>query len=87
MSSTTTKADVALSIAELLKTIRSAEVMLHVRKFSSRACCKYCKCFLSLNREEPTGFHQKFSDGRIEFVIVYYGKTYCMACHRFQVES
>ena len=86
MSTPDVKSDAALSILELLKTIRSAEVMLHVRKFSSRACCKFCKCFLSLNREQPTGFHRRQSNGRIEFVIVYYGKTYCMACHRFQVE-
>lgn len=80
-----TATEASLSINELLKTVRKFEVVLHVRKFSSRAACKFCNCFLSLHREEPTGFHLKKADGSVEFKIVYYGKTYCRACHKFQV--
>lgn len=75
-----------LSISELITHIRRdigiAESKTHGTHTPTG--CKHCGCFLSLKREDPTGYHIKRSNGTIDYVIVYHGKIYCQACHKFQ---
>lgn len=84
MTKTDTATETKLSVADLLKVIAD-DPLLNVRRSAARCACKFCGCFLALNREEPTGFHTKLPNGTIQFVIVYYGKSYCRYCHKFQV--
>lgn len=54
---------------------------------SRKGACKWCGCFLSVHREDPTAFHIRTSSGRVEYVILYHGVFVCRACHRFQNEA
>ncbi len=76
--------DTTLSIQALLETIKTENALVYAKP-THRGACKHCGCFLSLNREQPTAFHRKNSKGLIEFVVIYHGKSYCRACHKFQV--
>ncbi len=78
-----------LSLHELLGAVANESALMSIKKAPAnvaRGGCKHCGCFLSIHREHPTCFHTKNSRGLIEFVIVYHGKNYCRACHKFQSE-
>lgn len=81
------KTDISLSIKELIKAVRADMALLEVKRAKRHGDCKHCGCYLSLKREESTGFHIKRANGLIEYIVVYTGKSYCQACHRFQVQD
>lgn len=75
-----------IKLGDLLALVKKESALMSIAKIDYRGGCKFCGCFLSLHREQPTGFHRKNVRGLIEYVIVYHGKTFCRACHKFQVE-
>lgn len=81
----------SITLIEILADIKRKPVKLHKKpapkveeKLTPRGC-RWCNCFLSIKREDPTGFHIKNHRGEIEYVIVYHGKAICLACHKYQV--
>jgi hypothetical protein len=75
-----------MDLKELIDEIRKDPMLAHVGTFTKRGACRHCGCFLSLQKEDDTSYHERTRNGRVSFVVVYNGKFYCQACHRMQVE-
>lgn len=81
------KTEMSLSIKDLILAVKEDMALLEVKRHKRSGDCKHCGCYLSLRREDSTGFHIKRANGLIEYIVVYTGKSFCMACHKFQVQD